>query len=175
MLHSEKLTSVFLTLLLFFQYGNINPLNAQDHKIQSALEISKGSKIKYLRHGKKAKIWYEGQKYNVWVDSIGQDEIFTSDKTFEINKIEKIAIRFKATMITGSVIGTAGLLFTGVGTVMIIKGYQSNDLGGVFAVIAGILLDIIAVPVTAIGTSVFFIGKKYKKSKGWQFKAVQIE
>ena len=78
-------------------------------------------------------------------------------------------------MITGSVIGTGGLVFTGLGTYAIISGLLSYDLGGAFAVVFGIVIDMIGVPVTAIGTSVFFYRKTYRKNKGWQFKAVQIE
>ena len=172
MKHLKLLILITFILSVFF---HAEELFAQNRNINTALEISKGSKLKYLKHGKKVKIWYEGQKYKVWIDSIGQNEIFTSEKTFEINKIDKIAIRFKATMITGSIIGTGGLVFTGLGTYVIVKGLLSNDLGGAFAVVFGIVIDMIGVPLTAIGTSVFFIGKKYKKNKGWQFKAVQLE
>ncbi len=168
---NPRLTLVLISLfLLFFKL-----INAQNNEIKTALEISKGTKIKYVKAGKKISIWYEGEKYKVWVDSIGQNEIFTKNKVFEINKADKISVRFRATMISGSIIGTGGLLFTGLGTALIIKGISSNDLGGVFVAIIGIAVDIIAVPVTVIGTSVFFVGKKYKKSKGWRFKAVQIE
>ena len=169
-----KSTVLFLSIFLFL-FGNLNTLYAQKNSVKTALELSKGTKIKYVKHGKKVGIWYEGQKYKVWIDSIGQKEIFTKYNTFEINKIDKISIRFKGTMITGSIIGTGGLLFTGLGTTIIIKGLNSNDLGGVFVVIIGTVIDMIGIPATAIGTSVFFIGKKYKKSKGWKYKAVQIE
>ena len=169
-----KSTVLFLSIFLFL-FGNLNTLYAQKNSVKTALELSKGTKIKYVKPGKKVKIWSEGIKYNIWVDSISPDKIFTNTETFEINKIDKIAVRFKATIITGSIIGTGGLLFTGLGTYAILKGLNSNDLGGVFAVFFGIVIDAIGIPVAAIGTSVFFIGKKYKKSKDWKFKAVQVE
>ena len=170
----KYLKSVLLFLSVFL-FGNLNTLNAQKSSVNTALELSKGTKIKYVKPGNKVKIWSEVTKYTIWIDSISPNKIFTNTETFEIHKIDKIAVRFKATIITGSIIGTAGLLFTGFGTYAILKGLNSNELSGVFAVFFGIVIDAISIPVTAIGTSVFFIGKKYKKSKGWNFKAVQIE
>ncbi len=143
--------------------------------MQTALELSKGNKFKYIKPGRKATVWYEEEKYKVWVDSIGIDKIFTKNKIFKISQIDKIAVRYRGTMITGSILGTAGVIFTGLGTALIIKGLISNDLGGIFAVIIGISADIIGIPLTSVGSAVFFIGKKYKKDKGWKFKAVQIE
>ncbi len=171
MKYSKSIVFIFSVFLIFF---NIS-IYAQNNSVKTALELSKGSKFKYVKPGRKAGIWYEGQKYKVWIDSISQNEIFTENNIFEISKIDKISIRFKGTLITGSIIGTGGLLFTGLGTFAIIKGLQGNDLGAAFTVIIGIVIDIIGIPVTAIGTSVFFIGKKYKKTKGWKFKAVQTE
>jgi hypothetical protein len=167
--------AIFFTVFFFLFILSFNNLSAQNTSPKTALELSKGNKIKYVKPGKKARIWYEGQKYKVYIDSIGPDKIFTKEKNFEINKTNKIAIKFKATIITGSIIGTAGLLFTGLGTTWIIKGYQSNDLGGVLLIVFGFVVDAVAVPVTAIGSGIIFIGKKYKRNKGWNFKAVQIE
>ncbi len=165
---------LFIFLIVFLSIVNSEKIFGQK-KIQTALELSKNNKFRYIKSGRKARIHINNQKYKVWIDSISPDKIFTKDTAFEIDKIDKIAIRYRGTMISGSIIGTAGLLFTGVGTAMIIQGFKSNDLGGVFAVIIGLAIDIIGVPVAGIGASVFFIGKKYKKNKGWKFKAVQIE
>ncbi len=170
-----KSTVLFLSIFLFL-FGNLNTLYAQKNSVKTALELSKGTKIKYVKPGKKVKIWSEGIKYNIWVDSISPDKIFTNTETFEINKIDKIAVRFKATIITGSIIGTGGLLFTGLGTVILIDGLKKDFLDGrLILTIFGGVMDFIGITTTSVGTSIFFIGKKYKKSKGWQFKAVQIE
>jgi len=170
--------SIKLILVFFFIFslsGNLNLIFAQTGFVKTALEISKGTKIKYVKTGKRVRIWYEGQKYKIWIDSIGPDKLFSKDNTFEINKIDKIAIKYKASIITGSIIGTTGLIFTGIGTAMIIKGSQSKTLGGAFAVAFGLVIDIIGVTTTAVGSVILFIGKKYKKSKDWKFKAVQLE
>ena len=168
-----KSTVLFLSIFLF---GNLNILYAQKSSVKTALELSKGTKIKYVKPAKKVKIWSEGIKYNVWVDSISPDKIFTKYNTFEINKIDKIAVRFKATIITGSIIGTGGLLFTGLGTVILIDGLKRDFLDGrLILTIFGGFIDFIGITATSVGTSIFFIGKKYKKNKGWKFKAVQIE
>ncbi len=163
------ISGIFLLLSVFS-----NLISAQNI-LQTALELSKGNKIKYVKPGRKAVIWYKNQKYKIRIDSIGPDKIFTKTDSFQISNINKISIKFKGTQITGSIVGTAGVLFTGLGTYAIISGLQSNTLGGAFAVVFGIVIDIIGVPVAAIGTSIFFIGKKYKRTKGWDFKAVQIE
>ena len=66
------------------------------------------------------------------------------------------------------------LVISSFGTLVILKGLSSNTLGGAFAVLLGVVIDAIGVPTLIIGSSLLFIGKKYKKSKGWKFKAVQV-
>jgi len=170
----KKLLLLIISGIFLLLSGFLNLISAQN-TLQTALELSKGNKIRYVKPGKKAVIRYEGQKYKIWIDSISPDKIFTKADSFKISNINTISIKFKGTQITGSIVGTAGVLFTGLGTYAIISGLQSNTLGGAFAVVFGIVIDIIGVPVAAIGTSIFFIGKKYKRTKGWDFKAVQME
>ncbi|MCF6183397.1 MAG: hypothetical protein L3J56_02015 [Bacteroidales bacterium] len=160
---------------IFLLLSGFSNLISAQNTLQAALELSKGNKIKYVKPGRKAVIWYENQKYKIKIDSIGPDKIFTKTDSFRISNINKISVRFKGTQIAGSIIGTAGVVFIGLGAGLIITGLRSNDLGGVFVVAIGIIANIIGIPLTAVGSSFFFIGKKYKRAKGWNFKAVQIE
>ena len=100
---------------------------------------------------------------------------------FEIDKSDKIGIKFKATQITGAIVGTSGLLITALGTFLIIEAQDSEGLGTGEAIVKllfltafGIIIDAVGIAATVTGASIFFIGKKYKKDKGWNYKAVQI-
>ncbi len=172
-----KATFTFKTLLIliFITSPGSEILFSQTNLSGTALEISKGEKIKYIKPGRKIRVWSEGQKYKVWIDSISPNKIHTSQGVFDINKTDKIAVNLRATQISGGIVGTAGIFTSSLSVYLIIKGFQADDLGGIFMVIIGILGNIIAIPVTAIGTTVFFIGKKYKTDKGWRFNTVQIE
>jgi len=139
------------------------------------LEIQKQDKIKEIKIGRKIKVWYEGEKYKGRIDSITPSAIFIGDNKFEIAKIEKIGIKFKGTQITGAILGTTGLLFSSLGGVLIYNAYQEeNPLGGIILIVAGVIIEIIGLPVLAIGSSMFLIGKKYKKEKGWSYKSVEV-
>ncbi len=156
------LFNIFLNTISFAQPGNV------------VLEMKKGEKVKNIEEGKKVKIWYNGEKYSGNISSIKADSIFMDTLEFKIKEIEKIGIKFKGTIITGSIVGTVGLIFATFGTVAIISGYNSNSLGGAFVVLFGVVIDAVSVPVIIIGTTVATIGKKYKIEKGWEFKAVQL-
>jgi hypothetical protein len=166
-------TGRILSLLFLFSIGIHQPFFGQNEP-EVVLEMKKGEKIKNVTDGKKVRIWYEGKKIKGYIDSIGAETIFIDGKDYAIDMIEKIGIKYKGTIITGSIVGTAGVLIGSFGTYMIIGGYKAGDLGGVLAVVFGTLFDIVSVPVIIVGGSVAFIGKTYKKDKGWEFKAVQI-
>lgn len=159
-------------LILLFSFIELSSQNKTQNK--TVIEIQKKNKIKTVKIGRKIRVWYEGEKYKGFLDSITPTSIFINQKEFEIAKIEKIGIKFKGTQITGAIIGTTGLLATSLGGIFIYNGYKSNDLGGIFLVVAGTIIDIIGIPILAIGSPMFFIGKKYKKKKGWKFKAVKV-
>jgi hypothetical protein len=168
-----KSTRAFVMLILFgFILSNI--VSAQnDPKV--VIQMKKGDKIKNVNEGKKVRVWYEGEKYAGYIDSIGVENLYMDGKAFQIEKIEKIGIKYKGTIITGAIVGTAGVLFGALGTYMIIDGTRSGDLGGLLVVVFGVMIDAVSVPVIVVGSTVAFIGKKYKKDKGWEFKAVQLE
>ncbi len=163
-----------LRFILFFLIFNI--ISPDYIKGQNtAIELSKGNKIKYLKPGRIIKIYINGEKYKGKTDSITPDKVFINGTGFSVNEIDKISVRYRGTMIAGSITGTAGVAFGGLGAALIISGYDSNDLGGAVMVALGIFSEIIAIPAIIAGSSIFFAGKQYKKSKGWTFKTVQLE
>ena len=145
------------------------------------IEMQKDDKVKQVKIGKKVRIWYEGEKYTGRLDSITSKTVFINGQEFETEKIDKIGIKFKTTQISGAIIGTSGLLITALGTFLIIEAQDTEDLDIVEALIKiifltgfGIIIDAVGIAATITGTSVFFIGKKYEKDKGWSYKAVQV-
>jgi hypothetical protein len=166
-------TSRLLCLLFFFNAG-LHSTSFSQKGPDVVLEMKNGDKIKNVDEGKKVRIWYEGEKYAGYLDSIGAETLYIDGKEYNIDKIDKIGIKFKGTIITGSIVGTAGVLFGALGTYMIINGEKVGDWGGLFSVIFGIMIDAVSIPVIIVGGSVAFIGKKYKKDKGWEFKAAQM-
>ena len=175
MKRSNKQNSLLLILgILLFIFPTKQSFSQSDPLNKVIIELQKGNKIKQIKSGKIVRIWYAGEKFKGRLDSITPNTIFVNDKEFDINKIEKIGIKFKGTIITGSIVGTAGLLFTSLGTMLIIKGYSSGGLGGAIGVAIGVIIDLFAVPTLALGTSIVLIGKKYKIKKGWTLKSVQV-
>jgi len=167
----KEITQFFLIIFLFFSFSN--DLLSQTN--ETVIEIQKKDKVKTIKVGRKIRVWYEGEKYKGHLDSITPLSIFINEKEFEISKIEKIGIKFKGTQITGAILGTSGLLVSSLGGVIIYNGYQEeNPLGKIILVVIGTVVEIIGIPVLTIGSSMFLIGKKYKKRKGWNFKAVQV-
>ncbi len=175
MKHSFHLnaTKALTFFLLFAFFASHIAMSQDDPKV--VIQMKKENKIKNVNEGKKVRVWYEGERYSGYIDSIGADAMYMDGKEFEVDKIEKIGIKFKGTIITSAVVGTAGLLFTSLGTYMIIDGTNSGNLAGVIVVLFGVIIDVVAIPVTVVGGSIAFIGKKYKKEKGWDFSIVQLE
>ncbi|MCD4793950.1 MAG: hypothetical protein K8R54_11990 [Bacteroidales bacterium] len=176
-----KVTSFFLITLFFISFSGKQLVAQTDTYDKVVLEMQKDDKIKKVKIGKRVRIWYEGEKYTGYLDSITNETIFVDGQELEIEKIEKIGIKFKATQITGAVIGTSGLLITALGTFLIIEAQDTEglDIAATLAKVIiltafGVIIDAVGITSTTIGASIFFIGKKYKKSKGWNFTAVQL-
>ncbi len=172
-----KIKSILLTVfsLIFILFYSIE-LKAQENiESEIILEIQKKDKTKEIKIGRKIRVWYEGEKHKGRLDSISPTSIFIGEKEFEIAQIEKLGIKFKGTQITGAILGTAGLVVSSFGGVLIYNAYQEdNAFGAVILIVAGVIVEIIGIPVLAIGSSMFLIGKKYKKEKGWSYKSVQV-
>jgi len=169
-----SLTTSATLVLFLFGFSISYPMAAQnDPKV--VIQMKKGDKIKNVNEGKKVRLWYEGEKYAGYIDSIGVENLYMGGKALQIDRIEKIGIKFKGTIITGAVVGTAGVLFGALGTYFIIDGTKNGNWEGIFAVLFGVMIDAVSIPVIIVGSTVAFIGKKYKKDKGWEFKAVQLE
>ena len=167
--------TLFVLISLFFISFSGKKLVAQtDTYDEVIIEMQKDDKIKEVKTGKKIRIWYEGEKHSGRLDSITTGTIFVDGQEFEIDKIDKIGIKFKGTQITGAIVGTTGLIITSLGGLIIYQAYQEESLGAVILIVFGVIVEAIGIPVLAIGASIFFIGKKYKKSKGWNYKAVQV-
>ena len=170
-----KVTSFFLITLFFISFSGKQLVAQTDTYDKVVLEMQKDDKIKKVKIGKRVRIWYEGEKYTGYLDSITNETIFVDGQELEIEKIEKIGIKFKATQITGAVIGTGGLCLSVLGGVIIYNASKKQFLDGLIVLtIAGIFVEAVGILTTVAGTSILFIGKKYKKSKGWNFTAVQL-
>lgn len=161
-------------LIFVFTVFQVSFITAQNDKT-TAVEISKGKNIKYLKVSKKVKLNYEADKISGEIDSISPQSIFINNEEYHIDKIESINIKFQGTQIAGGIIGGGGLVITGFGTYLILDGLQKQDLGGAFEVVFGVIVDVIGIPILTIGSALLFIGKKYKKTKGWKYKTVQLE
>jgi len=172
-----QLFSLTFFIIMFSQISFSQNVN----KDEIILEIKKADKVKEIKKGKVLRIWYEGEKHKGRLDSISTHSIFIEDTEYEINKIDKIGIKYRSTQITGAVIGTAGLVITSLGTYLIIEASNTDGLDAgeaivkvIFLTAFGVILDAVGITATAIGTSVFFIGKKYNTEKGWSFESVQM-
>ena len=173
---------VFIIISIFFISTAEKKLAAQtDNYDEVVIEMQKEDKVKQVKIGKKVRIWYEGEKYTGRLDSITSKTVFVKGQEFEIDKIDKIGIKFKATQITGAIVGTSGLLITALGTFLIIEAQDTEGLDAGEAIVKllfltafGVIIDAVGIAATITGASIFFIGKKYKKDKAWSYKAVQI-
>lgn len=176
-----RITLFVLITLFFISFSGKKLIAQTDTYDEVVIEMQKDDKIKEVKTGKKVRIWYEGEKHSGRLDSITTETIFTDGQEFEIDKIDKIGIKFKATQITGAIVGTSGLLITALGTYLIIEAQNTDGLDAMEALVKilvlsalGIIIDAVGITATVTGASIFFIGKKYKKSKGWNYKAVQV-
>jgi hypothetical protein len=172
----KKITSKFLPtifLINIFILISISEIFAQKNEVVLELKKIESDKVKYLHEGKTIRFWYQGNKFSGNIDSIGISSFFVDGTEYNVSEIQKIKIRFRATLITGGIIGGVGLVVDGLG-INILSGTEEAGCAGPLVMVVGIMVTAVGAVGTAVGTTVFFAGKKYDLDKKWKLNIVQI-
>ena len=150
------------------------PTAAQNNtKVVLQLKHKKRNKQKYIKIGRRVKITTPGKVYKGSIDSLTDKNVYIGSNIIATDNIQKIRFRLRGTQVSGAIIGTVGLLTTGLGLVMLIVSLKSTGLGSGIAAAIGIVFTGSGVIITTGSAILFFVGKSYKSSK-WKFDAVEI-
>lgn len=166
----RTLTRLFL--LIFILFIGVET-QAQKEKLALELRHVNKDKVKYLYKNKKIKFWYQGNKFSGNIDSIGVSSFFVNETEYKVSEIQKIKIKFRATQITGGILGGIGLIIDGLGINIILSADEAGCVAPL-VVLVGIVVTAIGGVGTVAGATVFFIGKKYDLQKKWKLNIAQI-
>ena len=162
-------------LFLFLALTITIPAFAQNNS-EKVLQLThkKKSKQKYIKIGRKVKIKTSDKKYKGRIDSIAPGMVYVDGEIIKTEDVEKLRIKMRGTQISGAIVGTGGLLFTGLGLVLLVESSKTEFLEGkLILFVGGFLITGAGAIVTTIGTSVFLIGKSYKSGK-WKYETVEL-
>lgn len=165
-------TTLRTILLIFILSAFAGLINAQT---QAVLQLShkKKATTKYLKEGRSLRVITEDNKYRGRIDSIAPGIIYVKGQTIEVKKIENVRYKMRGTQIGGAILGTGGLVISGLGIALIVEGAKDDSFGGVIVALVGVAVTAISTAPVAVGTSMFFMGKSHK-SKKWEYKTAEL-